>query len=56
VVIGPFLIAVGIARFMHHRDATSWRQIVPLMQVVIGELMLVARSPRVPDRGRRDEA
>lgn len=50
IVIGPFLIAVGIAWFMHERYGTSWRVVAPVLLVVLGALMLVARSPRVPER------
>jgi len=52
VVIGPFLIAVGIAWFLHDQYRTTWRFIVPAMLVLLGVLMLIARSPRVPDRRR----
>jgi len=50
VVIGPFLIAIGIAWFMHDRYGTIWRFIIPVMLVLLGVLMLIARSPRVPER------
>ena len=50
VVVGPFLVAIGIVWFMHDRYGTTWRLIVPVMLVVLGVLMLVARSPRVPER------
>lgn len=51
VVIGPFLVAVGIAWLLHDRYGTNWRYIVPVMLVLLGALMLVARSPKVPERG-----
>ena len=50
VVIGPFLIAIGIAWFMHDRYGTHWRYIVPTMLVLLGALMLIARSAKVPER------
>ena len=53
VVVGPFLIAVGLAWLVHDRYGTHWRYIVPFMLVVLGLLMLVARSPRIPDRSSR---
>jgi hypothetical protein len=53
VVIGPFLIAIGVAWFMHDRYGTIWRFIIPVMLVLLGALMLVARSPRVPERRPR---
>ena len=53
VVIGPFLIAVGLAWLAHDRFGTHWRYIIPLMLVLLGLLMLIARSPRVPVRRPR---
>lgn len=53
VVIGPFLIAVGLAWLAHDRFGTHWRYIIPLMLVLLGLLMLIARSPRVPERRPR---
>jgi hypothetical protein len=50
VVVGPFLIAIGAVWFMHDRYGTSWRLLVPVMLVVLGALMLIARSRRVPER------
>jgi len=50
IVVGPFLIAIGIAWLLHDRYDTQWRFIVPVMLVVLGTLMLIARSPRVPER------
>lgn len=50
VVIGPFLIAVGVAWLVHDRYGTHWRFIVPVMLVFLGALMLVARSSKVPER------
>lgn len=50
VVIGPFLIALGIAWLVHDRYWVHWRIIVPAMLVLLGVLMLVSRSPKIPDR------
>ena len=50
VVIGPFLIGVGVAWLMHDRYGTHWRYIIPVMLVLLGGLMLIARSPKVPER------
>ena len=50
VVIGPFLIAVGVAWLVHDRYGTHWRLIIPVMLVLLGGLMLIARSGRVPER------
>jgi hypothetical protein len=53
IVIGPFLVAVGIAWLLHDRYWVSWRLIIPVMLVLLGMLMLVARSPKIPDRRGR---
>jgi hypothetical protein len=58
VVIGPFLVAIGLAWLAHDQYRLSWSIIVPLMLVLLGVLMLVARSPSIPDRrrGKANEA
>lgn len=53
VVVGPFLVAIGIAWLAHDRYGTHWRYIVPLMLMLLGALLLIARSPRVPERRPR---
>jgi chromate transport protein ChrA len=50
VVIGPFLVGIGVAWFVHDRYYMPWRIIVPGLLVWLGVLMLVARSQRIPDR------
>jgi len=55
VVVGPFLIAIGIAWLAHDRYGTPWRYIVPAMLVLLGALMLIARSAHVRERRTRDE-
>lgn len=50
VVIGPFLIAVGIAWWGHEFRSVSWRVLIPALLVLLGALMLVARNPRIPDK------
>ncbi|MBS0327807.1 MAG: hypothetical protein JSS46_14855 [Proteobacteria bacterium] len=50
VVIGPILIAVGVAWLAHDRYWLGWRFIIPALLVLLGLLMLVARSPRIPER------
>jgi hypothetical protein len=54
VVVGPFLIAIGGAWLAHDRFGIHWRLIVPAMLIVLGVLMLVARSASVPERGASD--
>jgi hypothetical protein len=53
VVMGPFLVAIGIAWIVHDRYRTSYGVIVPAMLVILGALMLVARSPSIPERRPR---
>ena len=54
VVIGPFLVAIGLAWLAHDRYDTHWRYIIPFMLVLLGILMLVARGGRIPERRGRD--
>jgi hypothetical protein len=56
VVSGPALIAAGVAWALHSDRGVSWLALVPAMFIVVGVLMLVARSPRVPERSRRRRA
>ena len=56
VVIGPFLVGIGIAWFVHGRYYMPWRIVVPALLVWLGLLMLVARSPRIPERALRSSA
>jgi len=56
VVSGPALIAAGGAWALHEHRGVSVFALVPAMLVVVGVLMLVARSPQVPERSRRKEA
>ena len=53
IVIGPFLIAIGIAWLAHDRYGIHWRFIIPVMLVLLGGLMLAARSAKVPERRPR---
>ncbi len=53
IVIGPFLIAVGIVWFAHDRYWVGWRFIIPVLLVLLGVLLLVARSARIPERRGR---
>ena len=54
VVIGPFLMGVGIAWGAHERYRVHWSVLVPVLLVLLGVLMLVARNPRFPERRSRD--
>jgi hypothetical protein len=53
VVIGPFLIAAGVAWWAHEFRSVSWRVLVPALLVALGALMLIARRPNIPDRRAR---
>jgi lipoprotein signal peptidase len=50
IVTGPFLIAVGIAWWLRDTYRWSWNLIIPALLVILGVLMLIARSPRIPDK------
>jgi hypothetical protein len=50
VVIGPFLVAVGVSWWAHEFRAASWRVLIPSLLVLLGVLLLVARNPRFPDK------
>jgi len=54
VVIGPFLIGVGIAWGLHERYRVTWSILIPCLLVVLGGLMLLARNPRIPERKTRE--
>lgn len=56
VVLGPALIAVGIAWWLHDQYRMRWTLLVSALLIVIGLLMLVARHPAIPEkRGRSDD-
>ena len=50
IVLGPTLIAVGIAWWLHDYYRLRWTLLVSVLLIVIGGLMLLARSPRIPER------
>jgi hypothetical protein len=50
VVLGPTLIAVGIAWWLHDQYRLRWTLLVSALLIVIGVLMLIARHPRIPDK------
>lgn len=54
IVIGPFLIGVGIAWGVHERYRIAWSVLIPALLVWLGVLMLAARSPRIPERRVRE--
>jgi hypothetical protein len=50
VVLGPTLIAVGIAWWLHDQYRMRWTLLVSALLIVIGMLMLIARHPRIPEK------
>jgi hypothetical protein len=50
VVLGPTLIAVGIAWWLHDQYRMRWTLLVSALLIVIGGLMLIARHPRIPEK------
>jgi len=50
VVLGPTLIAVGGAIWLHDAYRMRWWLLVSVLLIVLGVLMLIARSPRIPER------
>jgi hypothetical protein len=50
IVVGPLLIAIGVAWIVHDRYRVSWGLMIPLLLVLAGALMLIARSPAIPER------
>jgi hypothetical protein len=49
VVAGPLLILAGLLSFFHQYYALGWRFMIPVMLISAGLLMLVARSPSIPE-------
>ena len=52
IVTGPLLIAVGVAWALHDQYRVSWSVMIPSILILLGVLMLIARSPQVPDKRR----
>ena len=50
IVLGPMLIAVGGAIWVHDVSRLRWWLLVSLLLIILGVLMLIARDPRIPDR------
>jgi hypothetical protein len=50
VVLGPTLIGVGVAIFAHDVYRLRWSLLISALLVLVGALMLVARSPAIPHR------
>ena len=53
IVAGPILIASGIAWALHDRWRVTWFVLMPMLLVLLGVLMLIARRPNIPERRAR---
>ena len=52
VVAGPLLIGAGLMAFFHQFYFLGWRFMIPIMLILAGLAMLVARSPSIPQSRR----
>jgi hypothetical protein len=50
VVLGPTLITLGVMWWLHDHYRVRWSLLIPVLLIVIGVLMLVARKGTLPDR------
>jgi hypothetical protein len=55
IVVGPLLIVAGLAWTLHDRYRVSWSFLTPVLLIVAGALMLLARHPRIPLRRGKPE-
>jgi hypothetical protein len=49
IVAGPILIATGIAWALHDRWHVTWFVLMPMLLVLLGVLMLIARRANIPE-------
>jgi chromate transport protein ChrA len=56
VVLGPTLIAVGGAIWLHDTYRIRWWLLMSVLLIIVGVLMLVARDPRIPERRQTSPA
>jgi hypothetical protein len=49
ILAGPLLILAGVLAFFRQYHALGWRFIIPIMLISAGVLMLIARSPSIPE-------
>lgn len=52
LVAGPMLILAGILSYCRQYHELGWRFIIPIMLIAAGILMLVSRSPSIPQSRR----
>ncbi|MEO8487464.1 MAG: hypothetical protein ABI585_14115 [Betaproteobacteria bacterium] len=50
VVLGPMLITMGVMWWLHDQYRLRWSLLIPILLIVIGALMLVARHADLPER------
>lgn len=50
IVLGPMLIAVGGAIWLHDTYRLRWWLLISVLLIIVGILMLVARDPRIPEK------
>jgi hypothetical protein len=50
IVLGPMLIAVGGAIWLHDTYRLRWWLLMSVLLIILGVLMLIARDPRIPER------
>ena len=50
IVLGPMLIAVGGAIWLHDTYRLRWWLLMSVLLIIVGVLMLIARDPRIPDK------
>lgn len=56
IVLGPTLITIGVMWWIHDQVGTRWTLLVPILLILIGVLMLIARRPSIPDRRGKPDA
>jgi len=49
VVAGPLLIVAGVLSFLRQHYRLGWHFIIPVMLIASGVLLLIARSPAIPE-------
>jgi hypothetical protein len=55
VVLGPTLIGVGVAWWLHDQYRMRWTLLISVLLILIGALMLLARHPRIPEKRGKSE-
>jgi chromate transport protein ChrA len=50
IVLGPMLITVGGAIWLHDTYRIRWWLLMSVLLIIVGVLMLIARDPRIPEK------